>query len=76
MRACDFQSHVETTSQVAYTADRYLSPGSFLLGPPQLQAVVNYLIRTGRYDRLDGHGRLLSAHGERRITVEDSRVVL
>ncbi len=54
----------------------YLSPGSFLLGPPQLQAVINYLIASGRYDRIDGHGRVLSAAGEKPVEVTDSRVVL
>ena len=54
----------------------YLSPGSFILGPPQLQASINYLTRNGRYDRLDGHGLVLSARGEQPITVEDSCVVL
>ncbi|HET6857486.1 MAG TPA: hypothetical protein VFH94_10370 [Streptomyces sp.] len=54
----------------------YLSPGSFILGPPQLQAILTYLTRSGCYDRLDGHGRLLSARGEQPIEVRDSRVVL
>ncbi|MFE6892065.1 hypothetical protein [Streptomyces sp. NPDC057694] len=53
----------------------YLSPGSFVLGPPQLQAILIYLTRSGRYDRIDGHGRLLDADGERPLTVEDSHVV-
>lgn len=55
---------------------QHLSPGSFILGPPQLQAILNYLTRTGHYDRIDGHGRLLNAAGERSIEVRDSRVVL
>ncbi|MFG2439699.1 hypothetical protein [Streptomyces sp. NPDC048508] len=55
---------------------QHLSPGSFILGPPQLQAILNYLIRTGRYYRIDGNGRLLHAAGERDIEVRDSRVVL
>ncbi|WP_406387654.1 hypothetical protein [Streptomyces sp. NBC_00887] len=54
----------------------HLSPGSFILGPPQLQAILNYLVRSGRYDRLDGHGRLLNAQGEHHIEVRGSRVVL
>ncbi|MEU6192303.1 hypothetical protein [Streptomyces sp. NPDC047061] len=55
---------------------RHLSPGSFLLGPPQLQAVINSLTSSGQYDRIDGSGRLLSAAGERRLEVTNSRVVL
>lgn len=54
----------------------HLSPGSFILGPPQLQAIINYLSRSGRYDRLDGHGRVLSATGEQPVEVRDSHVVL
>lgn len=54
----------------------HLSPGSFILGPPQLQAIINYLISSGRYARLDGHGRLLNAQGEHHIEVRDSHVVL
>ncbi|MFG2631624.1 hypothetical protein [Streptomyces sp. NPDC048473] len=54
----------------------YLSPGSFILGPPQLQAVLNYLTRSGRYEQVDGHGRLLNAQGEQPIEVKDSHVVL
>ncbi|MCX4554314.1 MULTISPECIES: hypothetical protein [unclassified Streptomyces] len=54
----------------------FLSPGSFILGPPQLQAIVTYLISSGRYDRIDGHGRVLSARGERPVEVKDSHVVL
>ncbi|MFE2937473.1 hypothetical protein ACFXKG_00120 [Streptomyces sp. NPDC059255] len=54
----------------------YLSPGSFILGPPQLQAIVSHLTDNGRYDRIDGHGRLLSATGEQPITVKDSHVAL
>jgi hypothetical protein len=54
----------------------YLSPGSFLISPPQLQAVVSHLVGTGRYDRLDGHGRVLSSGGEQPIAVKDSHVVL
>ncbi|MFH9044312.1 hypothetical protein ACH4FA_33950 [Streptomyces sp. NPDC017966] len=53
----------------------HLSPGSFILGPPQLQAIINYLIASGRYDRIDGHGRVLSATGETPLEVTDSRVV-
>ncbi|MFD7444052.1 hypothetical protein [Streptomyces sp. NPDC059909] len=53
----------------------YLSPGSFILGPPQLQAIINYLTRSGRYDQIDGHGRVLSARGEQPVEVRDSRVV-
>lgn len=54
----------------------HLSPGSFILGPPQLQAILNYLTTSGRYDTIDGHGRLLNADGEHTIEVRDSRVVL
>ncbi|MEE1797517.1 hypothetical protein PUR57_02250 [Streptomyces sp. JV176] len=54
----------------------YLSPGSFILGPPQLQAIVSHLIGSGRYDRLDGHGRVLSVQGEQPVEVRDSHVVL
>ncbi|MEU1622391.1 hypothetical protein ABZ479_34500 [Streptomyces sp. NPDC005722] len=54
----------------------HLSPGSFILGPPQLQAVLDHLSRSGRYERIDGHGRVLNAAGEQPVTVEDSRVVL
>ncbi|MFC8431909.1 hypothetical protein [Streptomyces sp. NPDC057253] len=44
---------------------RHLSPGSFLLGPPQLQAVITYLTSSGHYNRIDGTGRVLSAAGKR-----------
>ncbi|MFF8601868.1 hypothetical protein ACF065_27610 [Streptomyces sp. NPDC015232] len=54
----------------------HLSPGSFILGPPQLQTILNHLTRNGHYDRIDGNGRLLNAAGERRLEVRDSRVVL
>ncbi|MFE3163356.1 hypothetical protein [Streptomyces sp. NPDC059224] len=54
----------------------FLSPGTFLLPPPQLQAVVTHLVSSGRYDRIDGHGRCLSVRGEQPIEVRDSRVVL
>ncbi|WP_328335856.1 MULTISPECIES: hypothetical protein [unclassified Streptomyces] len=54
----------------------YLSPGSFLVGPPQLQAIVTYLTDSGRYDRIDGHGRVLSAHGEHPVEVKDSHVLV
>ncbi|WP_216586568.1 hypothetical protein [Streptomyces brasiliscabiei] len=54
----------------------FLSPGTFLLPPPQLQTVINHLISTGRYDRIDGDGRVLSVRGEQPIEVRDSRVVL
>ncbi|MGW7343075.1 hypothetical protein [Streptomyces sp. NPDC054854] len=54
----------------------YLSPGSFILGPPQLQAIINHLTTSGRYDRIDGHGRVLSGQGEQPVEVRDSRVVL
>lgn len=54
----------------------HLSPGSFLVNPPQLQAIVSHLTRTGRFDRVDGHGRVLSDQGEQAIEVRDSRVVL
>ncbi|MEU0413887.1 hypothetical protein ABZ307_39710 [Streptomyces griseorubiginosus] len=55
---------------------QYLSPGSFLVGPPQLQTVINHLTTSGLYDRIDGIGRVLSATGERPLAVMDSRVVL
>ena len=54
----------------------HLSPGSFILGPPQLQAIIDHLTRSGQYDRIDGHGRVLSAHGEQPVEVRGSRVVL
>jgi hypothetical protein len=54
----------------------HLSPGSFILGPPQLQAILNHLIKSGRYDQIDGHGRILTARGEQPVEVRDSRVVL
>ncbi|MEE1794551.1 hypothetical protein PUR28_27895 [Streptomyces sp. BE308] len=54
----------------------HLSPGSFILGPPQLQTVIDHLTGSGRYDRIDGHGRVLSARGERTVEVRGSRVVL
>lgn len=54
----------------------YLSPGTFLLPPPQLQKVVDHLITTGRYARIDGRGRCLSVKGEQPIEVRDSRVAL
>jgi hypothetical protein len=54
----------------------FLSPGTFLLPPPQLQAVIDHLIRTGQYDRIDGGGRVLSVKGEQPVEVRDSRVVL
>ncbi|MGW8782395.1 hypothetical protein ACWGNM_30630 [Streptomyces sp. NPDC055796] len=54
----------------------HLSPGSFILGPPQLQAILDYLTGSGRYDQIDGHGRMLSARGEQPVEVRNSRVVL
>ncbi|MER5199822.1 hypothetical protein ACWD3J_38700 [Streptomyces sp. NPDC002755] len=54
----------------------HLSPGSFILGPPQLQTILNHLTANGRYDRIDGHGRVLSAHGEHTVEVRAGRVVL
>ncbi|MFE0200615.1 hypothetical protein ACFW0I_33400 [[Kitasatospora] papulosa] len=54
----------------------YLSPGSFILGLPQLQAILDYLTRSGNYERIDGHGRVLSGYGEQNVEVRDSRVVL
>jgi hypothetical protein len=54
----------------------FLSPGTFLLPPPQLQAVIDHLIATGRYDRIEGDGRCLSVKGEQPIAVRDSRVAL
>lgn len=54
----------------------HLSPGSFSLGPPQLQAILDYLTGSGRYDRTDGHGRILSVRGEQPVEVRGSRVVL
>ncbi|MEU9267251.1 hypothetical protein AB0E04_17625 [Streptomyces sp. NPDC048251] len=54
----------------------HLSPGSFILGPPQLQAILDHLTASGRYERIDGTGRVLSAHGEQDVKVVASRVVL
>ncbi|MDW8478329.1 hypothetical protein R3L02_42025 [Streptomyces scabiei] len=54
---------------------RYLSPGSFLLSPERLQTIINHLTGAGRYDRIDGHGRVLSVQGEQTIEVSNSRVV-
>ncbi|MDX2758370.1 hypothetical protein [Streptomyces europaeiscabiei] len=54
---------------------RYLSPGSFLLSPQRLQTILTYLTGPGRYDRIDGRGRVLSAQGEQPIEVTASRVV-
>ncbi|MGW1870406.1 hypothetical protein ACWCPS_33280 [Streptomyces mauvecolor] len=54
----------------------YLSPGSFILGPLQLQTILDHLTHTGRYDRIDGHGRVLSARGEHTMEVRAGRVVL
>ncbi|MFJ8860527.1 hypothetical protein ACIRD8_19095 [Streptomyces sp. NPDC102451] len=51
----------------------YLSPGSFILGPPQLQAILDYLTHSGRYDRIDGEGRVLSARGEQRVEVRNKQ---
>ncbi|MFJ2876412.1 hypothetical protein [Streptomyces sp. NPDC087298] len=48
----------------------------FILGPPQLQTAIDHLTRSGRYDRIDGHGRVLSARGEQTVEVRGSRVVL
>ena len=42
----------------------------------RVQAIVDYLVRSGRYDRIDGHGHVLSARGEQRVEVTGSRVVL
>ncbi|MFE3608360.1 hypothetical protein [Streptomyces goshikiensis] len=55
----------------------HLSPGSFILGPPQLQAIVNHLTAGGGpYVRIDGHGRVLSARGEQAVKVVAGHVVL
>lgn len=54
----------------------HLSPGSFILGPPQLQAILDHLTRSGHYERIDGTGRVLTGRGEHRVEVRDSRVVL
>ncbi|MEU6379516.1 hypothetical protein [Streptomyces sp. NPDC046909] len=54
----------------------HLSPGSFILGPPQLQAIIDRLTHSGQYDRIDGQGRVLSASGEQPVEVRGSRVVL
>jgi hypothetical protein len=54
----------------------YLSPGSFILGPPQLQVIIDHLTSSGRYSRIDGHGRILSAHGDQPLEVRHNRVVL
>ncbi|MEU2977212.1 hypothetical protein ABZ678_09415 [Streptomyces hirsutus] len=53
----------------------HLSPGSFILGPPQLQTILNQLVSSGCYIRIDGYGRFLSAHGEQPVEVRNSRVV-
>lgn len=53
----------------------FLSPGSFILGPPQLQVILDHLTASGRYERIDGHGRVLSARGEQHLEVSASRVV-
>jgi hypothetical protein len=47
----------------------HLSRGSFVLGPPQLQTILTHLTDSGRYDRIDGHGRTLSIRGEQTIEV-------
>ncbi len=54
----------------------HLSPGSFILNPSALQTILDHLIESGRYDRIDGHGRMLSADGEKPVEVRESRVVL
>ncbi|MEU6402476.1 hypothetical protein [Streptomyces sp. NPDC046985] len=54
----------------------HLSPGSFILGPSQLQTILDHLTASGRYDRIDGYGRVLSARGEQTVEVRGSRVVL
>ncbi|MFD5728437.1 hypothetical protein ACFWMT_20410 [Streptomyces sp. NPDC058368] len=54
----------------------FLSPGSFILGPPQLQAICDHLTRTGRYQSIDGTGRLLTHRGEQQIEVKAGHVVL
>ncbi|MGW1767592.1 hypothetical protein ACWCQL_26480 [Streptomyces sp. NPDC002073] len=54
----------------------HLLPGSFILGPPQLQTILDHLTRSGRYDRIDGAGRVLSARGEQSVKVRAGRVVL
>ena len=54
----------------------FLSPGSFLLSPARLQTILNYLTSSGRYDRIDGTGRVLSVRGEQRIEVTDSHVLV
>ncbi|MFD6296632.1 hypothetical protein ACFWFU_17665 [Streptomyces sp. NPDC060235] len=54
----------------------HLSPGSFILGPPQLQAILDHLTTSGHYDRIDGTGRGLSARGEQPVKVVAGRVVL
>ncbi|MFJ9929093.1 hypothetical protein ACIRU5_24075 [Streptomyces misionensis] len=54
----------------------YLSPGSFILGPPQLQTTLDHLTGSGHYARIDGRGRVLSARGKQSVEVRRSRVVL
>ncbi|MFJ3164323.1 hypothetical protein [Streptomyces kanasensis] len=54
----------------------HLSPGSFILGPPQLQAILDHLTAHAPYTRIDGHGRVLSARGEQPLQVRSSHVVL
>ncbi|MGP3749991.1 hypothetical protein [Streptomyces sp. IBSNAI001] len=54
----------------------HLSPGSFILGPPQLQTILDHLTASGRYERIDGAGRVLTARGEQHVEVRANRVVL
>jgi hypothetical protein len=59
------------------TVSPYLySPGSFLLSPARLQVILTHLVRSGRYTRIDGHGRVLTADGEHPLEVKASHVVL
>ncbi|MFF0386921.1 hypothetical protein [Streptomyces sp. NPDC004286] len=54
----------------------YLSPGSFTIGPPALQTIINHLVTSGRYTRIDGTGRLLSVRGTQSVEIRSSRVVV
>lgn len=52
----------------------FVAPGSFQIGPAELQRIVDFLAR--RYDRIDGTGRLLGPRGMRSIVVVDGVVAL
>lgn len=54
----------------------HLSPGSFILSPPQLPAILDHLTESGRYDRIDGTGRVITVCGEQPVKVVAGRVIL